>query len=78
MRPRFVVIKDRGTLRNCLTVTGRNVVKKPAEMACSHVSRVGLKMEACMNLILSARVGRAITAFMEWMVLCVLFPCFYP
>ena len=65
MRPRVVAIKDGGTLRSCLTVIWGKVVKKPAEMARAHVSRAGLKSEACMNLIRSFNVGLSMTAFMD-------------
>ena len=65
MRPRVVAIKDGGTLQSCLTVISGKVVRKPAEMARVHVSRVGLKSDAYMNLILLFNVGRSITAFID-------------
>ena len=65
MRLQVVAIKDGGTLRSCLTVISGKVVRKPAEMVRAHVSRAGLKSDACMNLIQSFKVGLSMTAFMD-------------
>ena len=61
-----MAIKDGGALRSFLTVISGKVVRKPAEMARAHVSRAGLKSNACINFIRLFNVGRSMTMFIDF------------